>query len=54
MKVKELINELLKYDGDLEVIKSKDGEGNGFTKVYHIQPNSYNLNRNYLQGLEEL
>lgn len=33
MKVKQLINELKKLDPKLEVIMSKDGEGNGYSQL---------------------
>ena len=33
MKVRELIEELQKLDGDLPLIAQKDGEGNGFSPV---------------------
>lgn len=34
MKVKELIEELQKVDGELEVIMSSDAEGNSYSPLY--------------------
>lgn len=41
MKVKELIEELSKMDGEREVILQKDGEGNGYSPLYDLDAGAY-------------
>ena len=41
MIVNELMDELAKYDGDLEVVLSSDGEGNGFDGLFQVSDGMY-------------
>lgn len=41
MKVKDLIKELEKVDPELEVLKAKDDEGNGFHYIEVLDDDSY-------------
>lgn len=41
MKVKELIEQLKKLDPELEVVKQKDDEGNGFHLLHTVDTDAY-------------
>lgn len=49
MKIKELIEELKKYDPEAEVVLSADEEGNSFSPLEDIEGN-----RIFLKGWNEL
>lgn len=40
MKIKDLIEQLQKLDPELLVVLSKDEEGNGYSELAYIEPNS--------------
>ena len=40
MKVRELIEQLLVLDPEMEVIMQKDGEGNGYSPLAGLDPNA--------------
>jgi len=44
MKVRELIEQLQKLDPELQVIKQKDDEGNGFSQIYGLDGDAYSPN----------
>ena len=41
MKVKELINKLKELDGELEVILSRDSEGNSYSPIWNCMEGFY-------------
>ena len=41
MKVKQLIELLKHFDGNLQVILAKDGEGNGYSPAYSVDVCGY-------------
>jgi len=48
MKVKELIEKLLKLDGDTDIILQKDSEGNGYSPLDGVDSNAvYIKNSDY-------
>jgi len=53
MKVKELIKALKKFDPELEVLTSKDSEGNGYnrTDFYLSQGHCSELNSGYIENI---
>lgn len=53
MTVNDLVQELLKYDGNLNVIMSKDGEGNSFRDVFDISLILYDTKDYDVYSLED-
>lgn len=47
MKIKKLIEELSKEDGDLDIIMSRDGEGNGFSPLSSLGDGLYVADSTY-------
>lgn len=54
MKVKELIKELSKYDGEMRVFLSGDEEGNDFSLLSNVEYALYDMDAGYTIDIEEI